>query len=121
MIHNIKKYILPVVKGLHLVIMLFLTLGALLPKKYLIYFIFGWPLMYLQWILNDNKCFLTEFEYWLANDPRPAPNHYYNFVIKYNDSLYKIFNIKLDDDLINFYCYFTLVFCWLIGTYRYYI
>jgi hypothetical protein len=121
MIHNIKKYLLPVVKSVHVVSALFLTLGALLPKKYLIYFIFGWPLLYLQWILNDNKCLLTQVEYWLANDPRPVPNYHYDFVISRTDPFFKFFNIKIDNELINFYCYFILIFCWLIGTYRYYI
>lgn len=90
MIHNIKKYILLIVKGLHVVIAIFFILGAFLPKKYLIFFIFGWPLMYLQWILNNNKCLLTDIEYWLANYQRPVPNYqYYFFVV---DPLFKFLN-----------------------------
>ena len=46
----------------HRVIVYITIFGFLLPKKYLLYHLLLFPIMLVHWILNDNKCILTELE-----------------------------------------------------------
>jgi hypothetical protein len=48
---------------IHTLIVFFLSWGFLLPKKYLIYHLFAWPIVWLHWQLNNQRCILTEWEF----------------------------------------------------------
>lgn len=48
---------------IHTLIVLFLFWGFLLPKKYLIYHLIAWPIVWLHWQLNNQRCILTEWEF----------------------------------------------------------
>jgi len=54
--------------AIHSLLQVFLAFGFLLPKKYLMYYIFCWPTMLLCWKTNNDKCFITEWENKLNND-----------------------------------------------------
>ena len=114
----LKKVIKYIVSFLHMLIVLFIFLGAFLPKKYLIYFIFAWPLMYLHWYTNDENCISTEIECWADKKPycsEPADD--FPFVT----NLLKKFNITIHEKETKKYIIeFTLTTFWLIGVYRYY-
>ena len=112
-----RKIIKNIVVFIHNLIVLFLVIGFLLPKKYLIYFLIAWPLVYLHWKTNNNRCSLTELEYWLDNKPYPADLSNYDgfhFLKKMVDS----FNI---DERLQYYIgTYGFNLTWLIGVYRYY-
>ena len=55
------------VKNLHSAIGLFEVWGCFLPKQFLIYHVFLWPLIFLHWCMNDGKCILTTFEFKLGD------------------------------------------------------
>ena len=59
---SIKKYLSSVLHILHKLIVYFMVFGFLLPKKYLIYHLIVWPLVWLHWKTNNNYCFLTQLE-----------------------------------------------------------
>ena len=47
----------------HLLLVLIFIIGPFLPGKYLIYYLFLWPIVYIHWHFNDGMCMLTELEY----------------------------------------------------------
>jgi hypothetical protein len=47
----------------HLSLVLIFIIGPFLPGKYLLYYLFLWPLVYIHWYFNDDRCMLTELEY----------------------------------------------------------
>jgi hypothetical protein len=53
---------------IHNALIAYVAFGFLLPKKYLIYYVFFWPIMFLQWKVNGDRCFITEWEDKLNND-----------------------------------------------------
>lgn len=48
---------------LHISLFVVFIVGPFLPGKYLIYYLFLWPVIYLHWYFNDGVCMLTEIEY----------------------------------------------------------
>jgi hypothetical protein len=52
-----------IVKFIHILVVFILLFGVFLPSKYLIYYIFLWPAIYIHWYFNDNQCMLSEIEY----------------------------------------------------------
>jgi hypothetical protein len=113
-----KKYMRYFFNLIHYSIVAFITLGAFLPKKYLFYFIFAWPLMILHWKTNNDKCFITELECWLDKQPYcDRSDNEYPFVTH----LLSFFNIKITDKKTkNNIIMYGLTFFWLIGMGRYY-
>lgn len=102
----------------HILIVLFLLLGAFLPKKYLIYFLFFLPFLYIHWLTNNGKCICTQLECWIGkNEYCLEPGVNFPLV----DRILKYFNIYITDkktkDTVIVY---TLTIFWLIGLYRYY-
>lgn len=114
----LKKILKPIIRFIHIVFIFFFFVGAFIPKKYLIFFIFAWPLLYLHWCTNNNKCIFTQIECWLDNkqycldqdEEFPFMNHILN-----------TFNITINDNKTKHYIFcMSLTFFWLIGIYRYY-
>ena len=48
---------------LHISLFFVLIIGPFLTGKYLIYYLFLWPVIYVHWYFNDDRCILTEIEY----------------------------------------------------------
>lgn len=57
-----------IVHILHRILVYFNLFGFLLPKKYLIYHLFLWPIILIHWLTNNNKCFLTQLEIQLSGN-----------------------------------------------------
>ena len=60
----------------HLLLLLIFIIGPFLPGKYLIYYLFLWPLVYIHWYFNDDRCMLTELEYNIDTDFFSSLNEY---------------------------------------------
>ena len=103
----------------HKVLVYFMMLGFLLPKKYLIAHLMLWPAVISHWQFNDNKCILTEMELKLRGEE--AKSIYdenggeYVFMKKFMNDMGMEFNSKQLHNLI--YIGFTV--SWLISLYRY--
>ena len=76
----------------HLFLILIFIIGPFLPGKYLIYYLFLWPLVYIHWYFNDDRCMLTELEYNTDTDFFSSFNEY-SFFSK--DSIFSVFK-KID-------------------------
>ena len=76
---------------LHASLVIIFTIGPFLPGKYLIYYLFLWPVTYIHWYFNDNKCMLTEIEYNVDRQHYNGINEYiYNSKGKFLSFLNKI-------------------------------
>ena len=53
---------------IHNLFIVFVAFGFLLPSKYLIYYVFCWPIMLLHWTLNDNNCFMTQLQNYIKHE-----------------------------------------------------
>jgi hypothetical protein len=114
----LKKVLKHIVRIIHVIMILFLFGGAFIPKKYLILFIFAWPLLYLHWQTNNNKCICTQVECWFDNQPYCLDQ---NEDFPFMTQILKIINIEIKDNKTKQYIFCTtLTFFWLIGMYRYY-
>jgi hypothetical protein len=104
--------------------MLTLIFGVLLPSKYLIYYLFLLPALYLHWYFNDNKCILSELESYFDNENSNINNQdearYYQLETIFK--MLKKFNIYLyhGDLFISTLLNISIV-CWIIGFIRFII
>jgi len=53
----------------HRIIVYITLFGFILPKKYLKYHLFMWPIILLHWLTNNNRCILTELEEKITGKP----------------------------------------------------
>ncbi len=58
----LRKVLLGLLKIVHLVILLFVVFGWLLPRNWLLIHLIFVPLMVLQWQFNQGSCILTNWE-----------------------------------------------------------
>jgi hypothetical protein len=61
---------------IHASLFFIFTIGPFLPGKYLIYYLFIWPGIYIHWRFNDNMCMLTELEF-------NTNNYFFNNINEY--------------------------------------
>jgi hypothetical protein len=57
------EFLQKIITALHVSLFIVFTIGPFLPGKYLIYYLFLWPAIYVHWYFNDDNCMLTEIEY----------------------------------------------------------
>ena len=98
--------------------------GFLIPKKYLLVFVVLWPSVYLSWQLNNNKCILTEIEYYLDNkkfSPSVTEDHDYPFIRRMLSNInINLTNQKtLSNKHIHYIIMLVLTLLWLIGLVKY--
>jgi|LakMenEpi03Aug12_release.lakeMendotaPanAssembly.Ray.scaffolds.fasta_scaffold857175_1 hypothetical protein len=111
-----------VVRYIHYAFMLVLVFGVFLPGKYLIYFLFLLPAIYIHWYFNDNRCMLTELESYfdqkhvnLNNDDEVYHYKYINVL-----EMLKKINIYFDSaDSFTSYLYNIFFICWVVGFIRF--
>ncbi len=117
--NHIKLWIL-IVHIFHLLLVFSVTFGFLLPNKFLIYHLVSWPLVWLHWNLNNDYCFLTQYERKLKNKISP---HNKSDNKSNSEFMKKIFNnmgiyMSVEKILILTKILFTT--SWLISAYRYF-
>lgn len=114
-----RKIIKIMLISIHKLLVYFMFFGVFLPERLLIYFLITWPLIYLHWQLNNNRCILTELEYFIDNKPYPPTvdkDHDYPFM----RSVLADFNIKVPDEQIHYGVLFGLTAIWIVGVVRYF-
>ena len=87
---------------IHILLSVIFIIGPFLPNKYLIYYLFLWPSVYIHWHFNDNNCMLTELEF-------KSNNKFFNnineYIFYYSSITLKIFN-KFNINFSNFDSYY---------------
>jgi hypothetical protein len=113
----IKQILKKILVFIHILVSLFLAFGFIMPEPFLFYFLFTWPAIYLHWQINDNRCILTDLEYYLdGKEQAPKNNYEFPFVKK---QLAKI-NIKPTNDMQIYYFFiYGMTTFWIIGLIRY--
>jgi hypothetical protein len=115
---EIKKIMSWFLKVMHLILGTFLVWGAFISKKYLIYFLFLLPVIYLHWLTNNNNCVLTELELCLDSNPN-CINNGENFEILGYILNYMNIDVPHKPDRQIIFCA-VVSFFWVVGLYRYY-
>ena len=109
-----------IVKIVHFVLPIVIVLGAFAPKKYLIYYIFLWPFACISWKLNNQICFISEWEHYLDNNKNRVPT-----IQEYAFGDARIMLSKHNIKLSKYFMYCVLIYggtvCWLIAMYRYFL
>lgn len=103
---------------LHGIFVFLMMFGFVLPGSLLKYYLLLWPLTWLHWQINDDKCILTELEYKLKGKteiPKSKSDHNYPFMRK----LYSMFNINLTDNEIHMFIITKINILWLFGALRF--
>ena len=114
-----RKFFKKVVYFIHKLFVYFLVLGVFLPEKYLFYYIIAWPITYIHWQFNDNRCILTELEYFLDDKPYPPTinkDHDFPFI----KSILEKLNIKMSNSELHYTSIYCNTILWLIGVIRYF-
>ena len=116
-----SSFIGNLIKFIHYLVIFVLIVGVFLPSKYLIYYIFLWPVVYFHWYFNDNKCMLTELEshfdikYPNVNIHEEVSHYKY---IEIFEGLKKI-NIYFDNiDSFTSYVYTIVMIFWVVSLIR---
>jgi len=66
-----KRFVIVLIKSLHLAILLFVILGWAMPSDLLLKLHIAFvPMMVLQWQFNRGTCFLTNVENWISGERR---------------------------------------------------
>jgi len=117
----LKNILNELVKISHVLLLFFLIFGIFLPPKYLPYYLFIYPAIYVHWYFNDNQCMLTELEshfdqkYLNINNPEEVRHYKYKDIF---ESLKKM-NIYFDSiDTCTSYLYNIIFVCWIVGLIR---
>ena len=113
-----KEILKTILVFIHKLIVYFMAFGFLLPHGFLLYFLLTWPLVYLHWQFNNNRCVLTELEYYLDDTPYPPTvdkDHNNPFVMK----LLNDFGIHLSDSQVHYGIMYGFTVSWMIGAFRY--
>jgi len=114
-----KKFLKKVVYLIHKLFVYFLVFGAFLPEKYLFLHIIAWPLTYIHWQFNEQRCILTELEYLIDNKPFP-PKVQEDDDFPFMKNIFDEIGIKIkNSELHNIIVYGNTIF-WLIGVIRYF-
>ena len=119
-----KKILKLAIILVHKIIVFSMIFGFLIPKKYLLFFIILWPSVYLSWQLNNNKCILTEIEYYLDNkkfSPSVSEDHDYPFIRRMLSNInINLTNQKiLSNRHIHYIIVLLLTLLWFIGLVKY--
>lgn len=108
-----------IIEIFHEIFVITMIYGFILPKPFLKYYLLLWPITYIHWQFNNDKCFLTELEYKFKGIKEESPisskDHNYPFMRK----LYSKFNIHLTDEQIHNFIIMKINIFWLIGAVRY--
>ena len=115
----IRKILKKVVYLIHKLFVYFLILGAFLPEKYLFYYIISWPITYIHWQFNEQRCILTQLEYFMDNKPYP-PKVEEDQDFPFMKSIFDEIGIKMSNSELHNTVIWSNTIFWLIGVIRYF-
>ena len=89
--HNIAK----IIHIFHKIFVYIVIFGCFLPYKYLVYHQFLWPIIYIHWKTNKNKCMITQLESYLKNTEAPTVNKHDGNDAKFITKFFRDWGIHL--------------------------
>jgi len=107
-----------ILKYIHILVNVIIFFGIFLPAKYLIYYLFLCPFIYLHWQFNDNQCMLSELEYKLDDNFSSNIKEMNNYNYRSIKDLFKIFGIYFDN-IDHFLLIKICMILWVIAFIRY--
>ena len=104
---------------LHILVVLFGFLGCFLPKKYLIYHLLLWPIILIQWLLNKNKCVISQAEKF-ATESKDNKIKYKHFSTRLFNMIGLDFDENKKEDRMKIKNLNVILFSisWLVSLYR---
>jgi hypothetical protein len=117
-----KKNISLVIHIFHKLFVYFVVFGFLLPKKYLIYHLVTWPLVWFHWKTNNGYCFLTQLESRLNNkdSPNVVEAHANSGDSEFMRQLFNNIGIVISLERIHLLTEILFTTSWVISFYRYF-
>lgn len=110
-----KELLIYILNKIHEILVLFILLGWLLPKQYLIYYIITYPLVLLHWKSNNGNCILTDW--WIKLEGKDfRKDSKYPFMT----SMFKKNGINLNDKLMKNIVNYGYSISWIFGMLRYF-
>jgi hypothetical protein len=110
-----KKIVIEVLNKLHEMLVLLILFGWLLPRNYLIYYIFLYPLLLLHWKSNNGNCILTDW--WIKLSGKDYRKDSKN---PFMSKMFKKYGINLTDKQTTFLLDYVYKITWLIAVLRYF-
>ena len=81
----ISQILLLIIQFVHTLIVFFALFGCFLPLNYIKYHLFMFPIIYIQWKLNNNRCILTDIEcVFLHTSQKPLWENIQTYINTYN-------------------------------------
>ena len=105
---------------LHIIVVIFGFIGFLLPKEYLIYHLLLFPIIIIQWLINRNKCIISQVEK-IATEAKDNKNKYKHFSTRIFNMLGLNFDEDNKEDRLKIKKINIVLFsaAWLISLFRY--
>ena len=118
----VKRKLSLVIHFFHKLFVYFIVFGFLLPKKYLIYHLIAWPLVWFHWKTNNNYCFLTQIENRLneQNVPNVVEAQENSGDTEFMKRLFNSMGIMISLERIHLLTQILFTTSWTISSYRYF-
>ncbi len=118
----VKRNLSLVIHFFHKLFVYFIVFGFLLPKKYLIYHLIVWPLVWLHWKTNNNYCFLTQLESKLngKESPNVIEAHANSGDTEFMKRLFNNMGIVMPIERIHLLTRILFTTSWIISSNRYF-
>jgi len=98
---------------IHIIGIIILLFGFMLPRKYLLYYLMILPLVFLNWLIDNNNCVLTKLECMLRDEKQEQSNAFISDTLQYLN-----FNVTKENIDNNIHIIFIIP--WLIACIRLY-
>jgi hypothetical protein len=118
----IKKNLAKFIHILHKFLVYFTVFGFLLPKRYLKYHLIAWPIIFLHWQTNNEKCCLSELENWLlGKKTMTVDKDHFDGDSNFTTAMFNDIGIHLTQKQIHFITLFLFSCAWIISAKRFYL
>lgn len=106
-------YCANIILFIHIIGTVILLFGFILPKKYLLYYLMILPLVFLNWLIDNNNCFLTKLEYTLRGEKQQQSNSFISDTLQY-------LNFDVSEKFVDNHIHIIFIIPWLIACVRLY-
>lgn len=118
-----KDSLICILNAFHKLLVYFMIFGCLLPEKYLWIHLLLWPIVYVHWQFNDEKCCLTQLELYLkyntSRKDAPKVEHDHGEDFYFLRKLLADFNLNLTIEQMHTGTYVVFTTSWFISFIRY--
>lgn len=116
LVHPIRILLAKFVYVIHMLCILILVFGFVLPKPFLPFLLVFIPATIIQWMFNTNQCVLTQLQYKLEGR-EIAPNEEGTFIRE----LFRRFSFEPTPQLMVWIIYGVMAINWSLSAYRLFI